>query len=139
MHANAVDVGSLTRPSRLAFRVGLVIAGVMAVFNTVNGVGSLIDPTFGQTDPSLAPQPTWMSVALAVFGLTTLATIVPAWKGWRWAIVVVVVSRFLEAWSALPLPFLPDAPEGIALFVVALLVIGTGVATMVAQVLRVKA
>ena len=80
-----------------------------------------------------------MSSGLILFGVTTLAAIVPAWKGLRWAIVLVVVSRFLEAWSAVALPFLPDASEGIGLFVVLLIMVGTGVAAMVAQTLRVSA
>lgn len=139
MDSTVVDIGSLTRSSRLVFRIGLAAAGVMAMFNAMNGIGTLIDPTFGQTDPTIAAQPVWMSVMLVAFGLTTLAVMVPAWKGLRWAIVVVVASRFLEAWSAVVLPFLPDAPEGIGFFVVLLIVFGTGVALMVAQPLRVKA
>lgn len=139
MDSASVDLGSLTRSSRVVFRIGLAVAGVMAVFNTMNGVGTLIDPTFGQTDPTIAAQPVWMSVMLVAFGLTTLAALVPAWKGMRWAIVVVVASRLLEAWSAIVLPFLPDAPEGIAFFVVLLIALGTGVSLMVAQPLRVKA
>lgn len=139
MNSSVVDIKSLTRQSHVIFRIGLAIAGIMAVFNTINGVGSLIDPSFGQTDPSLAPQPAWMSLGLVLFGVSTLAAIVPAWKGVRWAIVIVVASRFLEAWSALALPFLPDAPQGIGLFVVLLIAVGTGVAAMVAQALRVSA
>lgn len=139
MDSAVVDLGSLSAASRVVFRIGLGAAGVMAVFNTLNGVGTLIDPTFGQTDPAIAAQPVWMSVMLVTFGLTTLAALVPAWKGVRWAIVVVVASRLLEAWSAIVLPFLPGAPEGIGFFVVVLIVVGTGVALMVAQSLRVKA
>ena len=111
----------------------------MGLFNTINGVGSLIDPTFGQTDPNLAPQPVWMSVSLVVFGAVTLAALVPAWRGARRAIVAVVVSRLAEAWSAVALPFLPDAPDGIISFVVALVVVGTLVSLMVAQGLRATA
>lgn len=102
----------------------------------MNGVGTLIDPSFGQTDPSLAPQPVWISVGLASFGAITLGSLVPAWKWMRWAIVAVVVSRLLEAWSAVVLPFLPDAPDGIVVFVVVLIVVGTAVSLMVAQGLR---
>jgi hypothetical protein len=54
----------------------------------------------------------------------------------RWAIVAVIVSRLLEAWSAIVLPFLPDAPDGIGVFVVVLIVVGTAVSLMVAQGLR---
>lgn len=136
MGSNLVDLGSLTRSTRLVFRIGLAVAGVMGLFNAMNGIGTLIDPTFGQVDPTTAPQPVWMSVMLAAFGLATLAALIPAWKGARWAIVAVVGSRLLEAWSAIVLPFLPDAPEGIALFVVVLIVVGTGVSLMVAQPLR---
>lgn len=139
MDNSVVDMETLNRPSRVVFRIGLAIAAVMATFNVTNGIGSLIDPSFGQTDPTLAPQPVWMSVGLILFGVATLAGIVPAWKGSRWAIVVVVGSRFLEAWSAIALPFLPDAPEDIGVFVALLITVGTGVSVMVAQALRVKA
>ena len=139
MDGAVVDFESLTRSSRVVFRIGLAAAGVMAVFNTINGIGTLIDPTFGQTDPTIPAQPVWMSVMLAAFGLATLAAVFPAWRGLRWAIVTVVASRLLEAWSAVVLPFLPDAPDGILFFVVLLIVVGTGVALMVAQPLRVKA
>ena len=139
MDGAVVDFESLTRSSRVVFRIGLAAAGVMAVFNTINGIGTLIDPTFGQIDPTIPTQPVWMSVMLAAFGLTTLAAVFPAWRGSRWAIVIVVASRLLEAWSAVFLPFLPDAPDGILFFVVLLIVVGTGVAFMVAQPLRVKA
>ena len=57
MYGSVVDIESLTRPCGVILRIGLAIAGVMAAFNTVNGLGSLIDPSFGQTDPTLAPQP----------------------------------------------------------------------------------
>lgn len=133
---NAIDLGSLTRTTRRLFRIGLAVAGIMGLFNSMNGIGTLVDPTFGQMDPTITPQPVWMSLMLAAFGLTTLAALIPAWKGMRWAIVVVVGSRLLEAWSAIVLPFLPGAPEGIALFVVVLIVVGTGVSLMVAQPLR---
>jgi hypothetical protein len=55
MSATAVPASSLSRSHRLMFPVGLVLAGVMGAFNLMNGVGTLIDPAFGQTDPTLAP------------------------------------------------------------------------------------
>ena len=124
------------RRHRVLFRVGLVIAGVMGFFNTINGVGSLLDPTFGQTSPNVTPQPVWISVSLAVFGVVTLASLIPAWRRVRSAIIAVVVSRVAEAWSAVILPFLPDAPAGTAAFAVVLIVVGTAVGLMVAQGLR---
>ena len=128
-----------TRSRRIWFRVGLVLAGVMSVFNSINGAGSLIDPTFAQTDPTMAPQPMWMSGMLLAFGLATLAAVVPAWRGVRSAILVVVASRLLEAWSAVALPFLPDAPDGILAFALVLVAVGTAVSLMVAQGLRTTA
>lgn len=117
-------------------RVGLVIAGIMSTFNVINGTGSLIDPTFGQVDPTLTPQPVAISIALVVFGGLTLAALIPAWRGHRGALWTVVVTRLGEAWSALALPFLPGAPDGILVFAVALVVAGTLVAGLVALGLR---
>lgn len=117
-------------------RVGLVLAAVMSVFNIVNGAGSLVDPTFGQTDPSLPPQPVWMSLGLLGFGLATLAAVLPAWHGSRSALWIVVLSRLVEAWSAIVLPFLPGAPAGMWGVVALLIAVGTGVAALVALGLR---
>ena len=117
------------------FRIGLVVGGTMALFNLTNGVGSLIDPTFGQLDPSVPPQPVWMSAMLVVFGAVTLITLVPAWRRGIWAIATFAISRLLEAWSAIVLLFLPGAPEGIATFVVGLILVGTAISLMVAQIL----
>lgn len=122
--------------ARIASRVGLVIAAIMSTFNVMNGVGTLIDPTFGQLDPSVAPQPVAISVALILFGGITLAAIVPAWRGHRGALWTVVLTRLGEAWSALILPFLPDAPDGILVFAILLVIVGTMVAGLVALGLR---
>jgi hypothetical protein len=108
----------------------------MSTFNVMNGVGTLIDPTFGQLDPALAPQPVAISVALILFGGITLAAIVPAWRGHRGALWTVVLTRLGEAWSALILPFLPDAPDGILVFAILLVIVGTMVAGLVALGLR---
>lgn len=122
--------------SRTLCRVGLVLAAVMSVFNVINGAGSLVDPTFGQTDPSLAPQPVWISVTLLAFGLATLVAVPLAWRGSRSALWVVVVTRLLEAWSAIVLPFLPGAPAGMWGVVALLMALGTVVAALVALGLR---
>jgi hypothetical protein len=108
----------------------------MSTFNVMNGVGSLVDPSFGQVDPTLAPQPVAISVLLILFGGITLAAIVPAWRGHRGALWTVVVTRLGEAWSALILPFLPGAPDGILFFATLLVVVGTIVAGLVALGLR---
>ena len=135
----SADVLTQPQPSnrwRVASRVGLVLAGIMSVFNVINGVGSLLDPRFGQVDSTVAAQPAWMSIALIVFGTVTLAAIVPAWRANRTAILVVVVSRLAEAWSAIVLPFLPDAPDGIVAFAVIIIVVGTAISGLVALGLR---
>lgn len=77
-----------------------------------------------------------MSLLLLAFGLSTLAAVIPAWRGHRRALWVVIATRILESWSALMLPFLPGAPEGMWGFVAALIVVGTVVAALVAQGLR---
>lgn len=120
---------------RTVLRVGLTLAGIMSSFNLVNGSGSLIDPRFGQTDPSLPPQPAWVSAALVLFGAITLAALIPAWRGSLTAAVVVVISRLAEGWSGLVMPFLPDAPDGLLGPMVLLACVATVVAAMVAQAL----
>lgn len=129
------------RPARarrrmIIFRVGLVIAGVMGFFNTINGFFSLLDPTFGQAESTETPQPTWISVVLLACGLVTLVALRPAWRRQHQAIVTVIVSRLVSAWSAVALPFLDGAPDGTVVFVVVLVTVGTAVSVMVAQGLR---
>ncbi len=117
-------------------RVGLVLAALMALANVSNGAMSLVDPTAGQLDPTIAPQPVWISLTLLALGLGTLVAVVPAWRGNRTSLWVVVVTRLVEAWSALMLPFLPGAPSGMWPFIVALIVVGTVVAGLVGLALR---
>lgn len=130
-----VAVRPVGRVGRAA-RVGLVLASLMALANVSNGAMSLVDPTAGQLDPTIAPQPVWISLTLLVLGLATLVAVVPAWRGNRTALWVVVVTRLVEAWSALMLPFLPGAPSGLWPFIVALIVVGTMVAGLVGLALR---
>jgi hypothetical protein len=124
-----------SRSRRIWSRVGLALAGIMAIFNVSNGVTSIINPMAG-LDPGDSPQPMWMSVALIAFGLATLAPLVSAWRGNRTALWLVIVTRLLEAWSAIILPFLPGAPDGLWPFVIVLIIVGTGVSGLVALGLR---
>lgn len=123
------------RWARILSSIGLVLAAIMSVFNLINGITALIDPMAG-LDEGTAPQPGWISVLLIAFGAVTLAAIVPAWRGNRASVWVVVLSRLLEAWSAIILPFIPGAPEGMWPFIFALIVGGTLVAGLVALRLR---
>ncbi len=120
---------------RILSTIGLVLAGIMSVFNLTNGITSLINPMAGLQEGA-APQPIWMSVLLIAFGAVTLIALVPAWRGSRPAIWVVIISRLLEAWSAIILPFIPDAPSGMWPFVITLIIGGTLVAGLVALRLR---
>lgn len=120
----------------LAPRIGLVLSALMSLANVSNGAMSLVDPTAGQLDPTIAPQPVWISLTLLALGLATLVSVVPAWRGNRTALWVVVVTRLVEAWSALMLPFLPGAPSGMWPFIVTLIVVGTVAAGLVGQALR---
>jgi hypothetical protein len=134
-----VTTSTASRPAPWAHilsRVGLVIAGIMSTFNVINGVGSLIDPTFGQIDPTVTPQPVAISIALIAFGGVTLAAMIPAWRGHRGALWTVIGTRLAEAWSALMLPFLPGAPDGILFFAIGLVFAGTVVAGLIALALR---
>ncbi len=118
-------------------KTGLVLAAVMALFNCINGLGSAIDPRFGQVDPALPPQPLWVSLMLLGFGLVTLAAVVPAWRGLRRATWVVVLSRLGEAWSSFLLLLVPGLPARDVWLLIAVLVpLGTLVAGMVALSLR---
>jgi hypothetical protein len=123
------------RRVRILGTIGLVLAGIMSVFNLINGITSLINPMAG-LEEGVAPQPEWISVLLIGFGAVTLVALVPAWRGHRVSIWVVVISRLLEAWSAIVLPFIPGAPDGLWPFVIVLIIVGTVVAGLVALRLR---
>lgn len=71
MAATGTELGTsrLAGRSRLASQIGLVLAGVMGAANLSNGAMSLVDPRAGQLDPTVAPQPVWISVTLLVLGL----------------------------------------------------------------------
>lgn len=133
--ASTTDTARQPKWVRILSTIGLVLAGIMSVFNLINGITSLINPMAGLQE-GVAPQPVWISVLLIGFGAVTLIALVPAWRGHRSSIWVVVVSRLLEAWSAVVLPFIPGAPEGMWPFVVALIIGGTVVAGLVALRLR---
>lgn len=130
-HTTLQQAPEQPRWRRILGATGLVLAAVMSVFNLINGITSLIDPTIGQQEGT-APQPVWISGLLVGFGAVTLLALVPAWRGRRPAVWVVIVSRLLESWSALVLPFLPGVPEGMWPFVIALVIGGTIVAGLVA-------
>jgi hypothetical protein len=109
----------------------------MAVANCVNGLGSAIDPRFGQVDPTLPPQPLWVSLMLLAFGAVTLVAVVPAWRRHRGGIWVVALSRLSEAWSAFLLLLVPGLPvRDVWLLIAVLVPVGTVVAAMVASGLR---
>ncbi len=133
--AQTADTVRQPRGVRILSAVGLVLAGVMSVFNLINGITSLIDPMAG-LDEGVAPQPVWISVLQNGFRAVTQNSSVPAWRGHRASIWVVVISRLLEAWSAIILPLIPGAPEGMWPFVTALIIAGTVVAGLVALRLR---
>jgi hypothetical protein len=109
----------------------------MAVANCVNGLGSAIDPRFGQVDPTLPPQPLWVSLMLLSLGAVTLVALVPAWRRRRRGIWMVVLSRLAEAWSAFLLLLVPGLPvRDVWLLIAVLVPVGTIVAAMVASGLR---
>ena len=130
-------LGRAPRLPRYVFRAGLVLAALMAVANCVNGLGSAIDPRFGQVDPTLPPQPLWVSLMLLAFGAVTLVAVVPAWRRHRGGIWVVALSRLSEAWSAFLLLLVPGLPvRDVWLLIAVLVPVGTVVAAMVASGLR---
>ena len=97
-------------------RIGLV---VLATLSVVDLLGPLI------TDGSHPP----MSVVLvgAAIGLASLALIVPAWRGSRRAVRVLVGLRLLSALTAVPAFFIPDVPApavGLAAGLIAFTVLG---------------
>lgn len=94
---------------RIVFRVGIVLTAIMATMNTINGGSSLLGMQAGgeATSPLLAGM-------LFGIGLPTLLLVGIAWRPTQWALVTVILLRFLEA-ATMWVPFGPgdwyQAPE----------------------------
>ncbi|GAB2591458.1 hypothetical protein Aab01nite_39030 [Paractinoplanes abujensis] len=97
---------------------GLVICALLALLDLV---GSL---PMGDVRPPLG-----VLVAGLVLGLITLAALVPAWRGNRRALLVVVVSRALSALLGIG-AFFDDAAPGAALVGVVVALVLTAVAVV---------
>ena len=92
------DDRTRVRPS---MRVGLVICGLLALFD-VAGLGAV-----GSDD---AP-PAAVLILGGVLGLVTLVALRAAWRARRAAVTAVVVSRVLSALGGVPAFFADDAPD----------------------------
>lgn len=80
-------------------KFGLVLAGLL-------GAADLAVPfaTDGESPPML------VALIAAALGVATLAALVPAWRGARAAIGIVVGTRLASALSAVPAFFASDVP-----------------------------
>lgn len=88
--APATASGSLPLWRRLLFRLGIVLTVLMGTMNTINGGSALLGMQGDQGSPVIAG-------LLFGVGLPTLLLAAPAWLPVRWALVAVIVLRFLEA------------------------------------------
>ena len=79
-----------------ASKTGMVLAGLLGLLDVIDLFS--INTPFPE---GMTPPPGW----LVILGLITLAAIVPAWRGNHRAILVVVVTRVLSAFSAVPAYF----------------------------------
>ncbi|TWP54195.1 hypothetical protein FKR81_01130 [Lentzea tibetensis] len=93
------------------FTAGLTICGLLGLFDVVSIGGA------GEDGPPLG-----IVVAAAALGVLTLVGVVMAWRGKRFGVATVVVSRVLAALLNLPVYFL-DAPTWVLALVTALLVL----------------
>ena len=89
----------VTRRNKIALRVGLVLAGILALLQIQTGVGLFRAEGFSAS-----------SALLVVVPLVALAAIVFAWRGSFQARLVVIVASLIPALSALPAYFVPDLP-----------------------------
>jgi hypothetical protein len=97
-----------------AFTTGLILAALLAL-------SDLLTVPFGDGEhPPMA-----VAVGGAVLGLITLAWFVPAWRGGRTGIWVVIATRALSALSAAPAFVVSDVPAGAVIAAGAIIVITT--------------
>lgn len=112
----------------IVFRTGVVLTCVMATMNTINGGSALLGI---QEGADAAPSSPAIGVLLFGIGLPTLLLAGTAWRPVRWALLVLILLRFLEA-ASMWIPFGPgdwyQAPENrgfyLTLVAVSLLVSG---------------
>ncbi|PZU47902.1 MAG: hypothetical protein DI566_04905 [Microbacterium sp.] len=112
----------------ILFRIGIVLTTLMGLMNTING-GSALLGIQAEADPSTY-SPLIAALLLGI-GFPTLLLVGTAWRPVQWALVTVIVLRFLEA-ATMWVPFGPgdwyQAPEArgfyIVLVVVSLVVCG---------------
>lgn len=100
-------VPSVRSAARLSvpLRVGVVLAVLQAVANLV-----VVLSDFGTEMPALA-----INVLEVVFAAAVLLLCVPAWRGVRWAAVVLAVLTVLFSLSGLFAFFVPGVPAGMVI------------------------
>ena len=85
---------------RVALRIGLGLAAVLAVLQIQTGMAQIPDP---------------LGFVAIVLPLVALVGCVLAWRGSRRAGVIVAVCSVLPALTGLPVYFIPDLPAGAVL------------------------
>lgn len=135
MTVTASPPNTLGRGRLITARIGLVLAGLMALPNLVNGATQL----FADRQHDAETIPLWVGLSLAVAGLVTVVLLVPAWRGVDSATWAVALSRMSEI-SALTvfLGWFP-AEDSEKPFYVVIAAVGVGLGLLVLCGLRGRA
>lgn len=92
----------------ILFRIGIVLTTLMGLMNTINGGSALLGIQAGSSYSPL------IAALLFCIGFPTLVLVGTAWRPVQWALVAIIVLRFLEA-ATMWVPFGPgdwyQAPE----------------------------
>lgn len=108
------------------YRVGLVIAGLLAVSDLV---------TF-----ALGAPPPGVVIASTVLGVITLVALVPAWRGRnRTAVLTVAASRIVSALLAVPAFFVDGVPAGIRVTAAIIIVLAIASTALILRAPRILA
>ncbi len=118
------------RPVSALGKTGIIIAVLLAVADIITGATQL------GADATL---PLEVAVGIIVAGVVTLVVAPFAWRGARWAAIVVVVVRLLSALSAVPAFFVPGLEPGIVIVAAVGIIVAVVAAALILLGQRVRA
>lgn len=125
VHLSKGHIVSVTTPrttiSTLG-RIGLVIAGLLALGDIVTGATQL------GADATL---PIEVAITVIVAGVATLVLLPFAWRARRWASIAVVVIRVLSALTAVPAFFVPGLEPTLVIVAAAGIVVSVAAAAFI--------
>jgi len=103
------SVTRTTTPATILSRIGVVLAGLLAIVELVTTI-----PNIG------GPAPIPLDLATVTLDVATLVGVYPAFRGRAWGLWLVIISRAITFLPTLPVFFAPEAAPYIPTAIIAL-------------------